>query len=650
MHIAWRDRIIADSFQNVNLLDPAFMNRISPFVLALFLILTVAIAPGKAQEEEEVGPRLHLVRVDRSDFPTLGLHLIATDAQSRPLEDLQALRLRENGAPIADFTLDTAPAGIDVTFILDVLETAPAEEADEGEMAPEPLQLVRDSLLRFSGRYMESGRDRASLLVPAVTGGRWLVQDTTDPGELVDAINTYEPLSGQPQVLTMLGLALERMANQPEGDDLFRAIVLLTDGHRLNEFLFPPLVEQAQALQVPIFVLLVGPEPSQARRETLSQLVEPVRGVYVRLTDDDAADELYARLQANGVQQLLRYHSNLTTSGSYPLTVSLDGVRDEVTLDLELAPPAVSISLSQTAIRRAGVRPDAPLEELQPAVFSVPVEITWPDGTPRPLAGVTLRADGTPQTAPFVGSPDALTFEWDIAGLDEGTYDLTVQITDTVGLTARSAPVPVTVEVARPEPSPTPTPVPAASQRFLDALQTRLAEVDVILLPLGVFAVLIVLALVVRSLLRRSQAVPSPSSAPATVEEEDEEDQPPPAGENADAPPAALLEVEGPLEVEDPLKEGDDTPYEGRVIPLQEDNVTIGRDTRAAQIALPDATVSRFHARIRWRNGAYWLYDEGSERGTYLNFERLGLAPRRLHDGDEIQIGRVRLRFRLRPD
>lgn len=636
MHIAWRDRIIADSFQNVNLLGPAFMNRIAPFVLVLLLILGMVIVPAAAQEEEEVGPRLHLVRVDRSDFPTLGLHLIATDGQSRPLEDLEALRLRENGVPVADFTLDTVPAGIDVTFILDVLESAPAEEADEAEMDSEPLQLVRDSLLRFSGRYMEAGRDRASLLVPDVTGGRWLVQDTTEPGELLDAINNYDPLNGQPQVLTMLGLALERMANQPEGDDLFRAIVLLTDGDRLNAFLVPPLVEQAQALQVPIFVLLVGPEPSQARRETLSQLVEPVRGAYVRLTGDDAADDLYARLQGNSVQNVLRYRSNLTTSGSYPIVVSLDGARDEVTLDLELAPPQVAISLSQTAIHRAGVRPDAPLEELQPAVFSVPVEITWPDHMPRPLAGVTLRADGTPQTAPFVGTPDALTFEWNIARLGEGTYDLTVQITDTVGLTARSAPVPVTVEVARPEPPPTPTPVPAASERFLGAVQARLAEADAILLPLGVLAVLIVLALSVRSLRRRSQAAPSPSGAPAAVEEEDEEDGLSAAGGGADAPIAALLEVMG------------DSPDEGRVIPLQEDNVTIGRDTRAAQIALPDASVSRFHARIRWRNGAYWLYDEGSERGTHLNFERLGLAPRRLRDGDEIQIGRVRLRFRLR--
>ncbi len=614
------------------------MNRRWPFFFALLFLLGIGVLPGLAQQEEEVGPRLDLVRVDRSEFPVLGLHLIATDGQSRPLEDLQALRLRENGVPIADFALNTVPVGVDVTFILDVQETAQAEEADQPEGAPPPLQMVSDSLLRFSGRYMEPGRDHASVLVPAVTGGRWLVQDTTEPGELVNALNDYEPLSGQPEVLTMLGTALERMAEQPEGDDLFRAIVLFTDGAGLNPFLFPSLVEQAQTLQVPIFVVLVGPEPGQERREALTELYEPVRGAYLRLTDADEADALYARLQANSVQNVLSYRSNLTSSGQYPIVVSLDSARDEVTLDLEVAPPQVDILLSQTSIRRVGTQAETALQDLQPAVFSIPVEITWPDDMPRPLDGVTLRVDGEPQTAPIVGSSNAFTFEWDIADLDEGTYALTVQITDTVGMAASGGPVPVTVEVARPEPLPTSTPAPGAMERLLDTAQARLEETSATLIALGIAVMLA--AIVLFWLRRRPQSAPAaaPSGvADQAVAEDDEEDSLP-AAEAVDAPITAVLEVE------------DAGPVESHTIPLRKENVTIGRDTRAAQIALPDASVSRLHARIRWRGSAYWLYDEGSERGTYLNFERLGLAPRRLHDGDEIQIGRVRLHFRLRSD
>ena len=81
--------------------------------------------------------------------------------------------------------------------------------------------------------------------------------------------------------------------------------------------------------------------------------------------------------------------------------------------------------------------------------------------------------------------------------------------------------------------------------------------------------------------------------------------------------------------------------------PLGSENVTIGSAQDDVHLCVADRSISSLHARIRRRNGEYWLYDEGSERGTFLNHERLGLAPKQLRDGDEIQLGRVRLRFRV---
>ena len=77
--------------------------------------------------------------------------------------------------------------------------------------------------------------------------------------------------------------------------------------------------------------------------------------------------------------------------------------------------------------------------------------------------------------------------------------------------------------------------------------------------------------------------------------------------------------------------------------------MAIGRDLEVAQIVFGDSSVARLHARIRRRNGRYWLYDEGSASGTFLNHDGLGLSPRQLQDGDEIRLGRVLLRFQLRP-
>ena len=72
----------------------------------------------------------------------------------------------------------------------------------------------------------------------------------------------------------------------------------------------------------------------------------------------------------------------------------------------------------------------------------------------------------------------------------------------------------------------------------------------------------------------------------------------------------------------------------------------IGRSTRS-DIALPDdAQVSRNHASIRHRNGAYVLSDLGSANGVCVNDEPV-LAPRALRDGDRVTIGGTELRFIL---
>jgi len=59
-------------------------------------------------------------------------------------------------------------------------------------------------------------------------------------------------------------------------------------------------------------------------------------------------------------------------------------------------------------------------------------------------------------------------------------------------------------------------------------------------------------------------------------------------------------------------------------------------------IRLDDLSVSRKHARIAYRQGAYWLSDVGSVGGTWVDGTKLN-APRRLAPGQVIDIGVCRL-------
>ena len=61
----------------------------------------------------------------------------------------------------------------------------------------------------------------------------------------------------------------------------------------------------------------------------------------------------------------------------------------------------------------------------------------------------------------------------------------------------------------------------------------------------------------------------------------------------------------------------------------------------------PDSKVSRKHARIIRRNGAYFIEDLGSTNGTFINRGRRLLpgTPQVLSTGDEIIVGKTFLRF-----
>jgi len=80
----------------------------------------------------------------------------------------------------------------------------------------------------------------------------------------------------------------------------------------------------------------------------------------------------------------------------------------------------------------------------------------------------------------------------------------------------------------------------------------------------------------------------------------------------------------------------------GQAWALDRTRMVIGRDPDC-DIALPDRLVSREHAILERDESGYQIRDLDSKNGTFLNGDAV-TEPRRLQDGDEIQIA---LRFRL---
>lgn len=75
---------------------------------------------------------------------------------------------------------------------------------------------------------------------------------------------------------------------------------------------------------------------------------------------------------------------------------------------------------------------------------------------------------------------------------------------------------------------------------------------------------------------------------------------------------------------------------------VDRDTTTIGRHPDS-HIFLDDVTVSRRHAEVERDGDTLSVIDLGSLNGTYVNGERVD--SRELRTGDEVQVGRFKLRF-----
>jgi hypothetical protein len=111
----------------------------------------------------------------------------------------------------------------------------------------------------------------------------------------------------------------------------------------------------------------------------------------------------------------------------------------------------------------------------------------------------------------------------------------------------------------------------------------------------------------------------------------------PEEGDEDGAPILDELKAEGPALV---VRSGGGRA--GEHFRLEQEATSVGRSPDC-DIFLDDVTVSRRHALLKRDDGRFFIEDQGSLNGTFLNRRRIETAA--LEDGDELQIGKYRLTF-----
>jgi pSer/pThr/pTyr-binding forkhead associated (FHA) protein len=602
-------------------------SRLWPGLLGLVLAALIA---GSAVAQTD--PELRITDVDLSDFPTVGVRLLTRDGASNPIPDLSGLVLRENRAPIPEFELARVPTGIDLVLVIDANDTILLTDETDG---PTRRDKVAASVESFARGFMNpTGLDRVTIITPdeGGTGVAVPAEDLSSPQAVAEAVAGYQP-AAPPRITPlndMLVAALDHLAVRRD-DGRFQAVLLYTDGARLDQQLaYQDLTVAAQQAGVPFFGAILGATADDNEVAALQRLAGPTRGQVVHMPDPAATDPFFRLFQSQGTQAQARYRSLLRRGGEAEVSAALGNVRAEAAFTLALEQPRLTLDIPNAAITRVGSAIDTPLPLLQPAVLPLTATITWPDGLRRDLTEFAFLVDGRRQPLAATIAPDAeghIPLAWDISNTDVGAYVLQVQARDVLGYEMSSAPQTVTIAVERPKP-PTPTPVPTVVPVPSLTLPGNISPDSPLLwlLPVALAALVVAVWLAVRRA-RAGRAKPQAGEPPPAP-------PPPPPPDNDNHVPILQRLAAGGAVVATTI--------------LTERDTLIGRDPEAAALLLDDPTVARLHARLRQTGPAeFWLYDEGSASGTFLNHTRLGLAPRPVQHGDHLQFGRVGFRFTL---
>lgn len=603
--------------------------------------------------------------VDLAGFPTISFNLIVSDGMRGRVEGLEEsdFAVTEDGEEVP-ITLDEFDAGVQVVFVLD----ASASTRQNGATGYSRLEEGKQVITSFAEERMVEGVDMVAVLAPeSSTTIQKVAPLPDDPLDFTTFRNTvrdgtylYELPAGvtATPLNDMVSRALSILENDESG--LHQAVVVMSDGvDVISDRQVSDTVNKANQLNIPIHTIIFGPASNWGgeAESNMKRLSLDTHGEHMQLSSEgrrpDPLDELisqslaplYDNLESQRTQYHLTYSSVVFSPGRHELEVEVGGRSTSAGFSINLRPPVIEITQPQPGdqITRSTDDPNAATADIEPRTQMIAFNIGWPDGYVREITGVDLLVDGVAATDTCV--PPCSQVTWNIADLPAGSHSVRIRVRDQLGLQAESEEIPVRIDIITPTPvppTPTPVPTPAPTPTPVPSCEEQYSGVDLVVqcykdeiiswMPLGISLVALILVII---LVRRPPRVVSTVVKKVKEMTEPfflERDQ-----VRGSQPTKAILEV----------LEGDDS-HTGP-IEIVGENTRLGRDEALSQVVLDDRSVSRLHARITEEEpGHFVLYDEGSTSGSYVNFEPVGIKGQWLQHDDIVNLGRVKMRFKLK--
>jgi hypothetical protein len=634
----------------------------------IFLIVVIALvisSTGLLYAQGSVYEVIIPTDVDYTSFPEISFNVIVSNERRGRVAKLQEsdFVLSEDGQELP-FTLDEFEAGIQVVFVLD----ASASTRQNGATGYPRLDEGKQVITTFAEEGMVEGVDLVAVLAPeSSTTFQKVAPLPDDPSDFTTFRNTVRDgtyLYELPQGVTatplndMVSRALTILENDESGRH--QAVVVISDGvDVISDRQVSDTVNKANQLNIPIHTVIFGPAsnwggPAESNMKRLSL---DTHGEHLQLASEGrrpdpleelisaSMEQLYNNLESQRTQYTVTYSSAVFSSGRHEVELEVGGKSTKTGFSINLRPPAVAITQPQAGdqITRSTDDPSAAVADIEPRTQLVAFDIGWPDGYAREITAIDLLVDGVAVQDTCVPPCNQVT--WNIADLSAGSHSVRIRVHDQMGMQAESDEIPVRIDIIiptpvpptptpLPTPTPTPTPVPACEEQYTGVDLVMQCYREEAISGLAVVIALVALILVIILLRRPPRVVSSMVNKVKEMTEPFflERDQ-----VRGSQPAKAILEV----------LEGDDSHREP--IEIVGENTRLGRDEALAQIVLDDRSVSRLHARITEEEpGHFVLYDEGSTSGSYVNYEPVGIKGQWLQHDDVVNLGRVKLRFKLK--
>lgn len=611
--------------------------------LILILISGIFVVPVvQAQEEPQASATIHELKTE--NFPEISFFLEGYNADGQAISDLSEadITIIENEQePIPIDILQRSEPGYQVILAYNFSPTL-ATNNSEGLSRYEA---ITDHVVQWLGSRPASTPDDFSLVTDT---GLQQIRDE-NPREFAESLSNYEPdlINSQPN-LTSLLQALD-LATDPTLNPLMkRAILYITPQPTIsNVSAFPGFIERAVQQKVPVYVWMVGPASARISNpsvvDPLVTLAEETGGQFFLYSGVEELPNIEEYFQANRYIYDVTYTSGIRKSGTHRISAIITTGESKIIskiakVNLSVEPPNLILINPPLLVEREWVidAKDARNRELEPEQVQIEFMVEFPDDHPRELMSARLFVDG--ELAQEVTQPPFNSFGLDLTSYESDQEVLfLVEVEDSLGIVTRTQPALIEISVA---------PIPLTFWEGLLRLELS-PERWIILAGVLIAGTVLVVAIVFvgkRQAFWRDQAAKrqrkiDPVTQPVKIKQAD--DIP---GKGNAVQASIGKQVEAMLI---PLNERYEANRKKTVV-LDRKEWVIGSDPIQARLVIARSALDDVHARlVRTEQGEYWLRDQNSIAGTWVNFAPITTKGVKLRHGDLIHFAKALYRFEL---